>query len=133
MARRASLHPNASKLIAEQVAANIQQALYHWPAGATSGHVPFADATQRFIAIPPVLAPSESNHLLLPGPPIAVEIYRAQDMYFAFNSQVSTLTGAILVGGLWKTIPLHPGLRGDTLAMVANVGTDRVYVNWIQG
>ena len=135
MPRSRALSIGESQLISEGVVANYQQAIYTHPGGYTNRTVAIADNTQRFIAVPPIQAPdgSFSQHLLYPGQPVGVEIYRDEEYYIAFNSTVASNTGAWVPGGIIKYIPLHPNLAGNTLALHATVGTSDFRVNWVQG
>jgi hypothetical protein len=153
VARRAQLNPTAHEEIVHPVVANIQAAIYVHPRGYTTSQLPVADASVRFIAIPPVAqswgrqnaAPNVraygilqpmtaiSNHLQLSGMPSAVELYRADEFWFSFNSTTDTAVGAYMPGGAFKTMSLNPGLAGETLAYVSVTNTSPLRVNWIQG
>ena len=135
MARRSQTSPVALGNIADQVVANVQQALYHHPGGYTNEQVPVpVDASMRFLAIPPIVSPSQSNHLRLSGMPIAVQMYRQSGAFWAsFDSQCTSLTAAYFAGGAVYTLPLNPGLKADTLAFCSTEGTGPMRVNWIQG
>lgn len=129
---RSLIKKEAAQIRDALVVANIQQALYVHPGSYTTEQVAFADATQRFIAVPPIISPAFSNHLLLPGMPEAVEVYRDQEFYLVFNSSVFSNTGAWVPGGAVKLISLNPGLTGSTLAFMATTGTDKLRINWVQ-
>ena len=131
---RSIIGEGPANIINAGVVANIQQAIYQ--DSATTLLVMRAEATQKFIAIPPVVNPLNSvllsNHLLLAGAPQAVEIYRDDDFYLSINSFVSSQVGAWIPGGVIKYIPLNPGLTGNTLAVVAVTGTSLLRVNFVQ-
>lgn len=131
---RSIINKQSADLLSDGIVANIQQAIYQ--DNATTFLVMRAEASQKFIAIPPVVNPLNtaisSNHLLLAGMPQAVEIYRDEEYYIAFNSSVFSNTGAWIPGGVLKYIPLNPGLAGNTLAVVAITGTSPLRANWIQ-
>ena len=129
---RSVIRKEAAQIRDALIVANIQQALYVHPNAYTDRQVAIADATQRFIAIPPITSPAFSNHLLLPGMPEAVELYRDEEFYFAFNSQVFSNTGAWVPGGAVKLISLNPGLTGSTLSFMATEGTSDLRVHWVQ-
>lgn len=131
---RSVIRPVAADLINAGIVANIQQAIYQ--DSATNLLVMRAEATQKFIAIPPVVDPLNSAvssmHLFIPGMPQAVEVYRDEEFYIAFNSSVFSNTGAWVPGGTIKYVPLNPGLTGNTLAVVAITGTSLMRANWVQ-
>lgn len=124
----------AAQIQGALIVANYQQAIYTHPGVATNDHVAFADASIRYIAIPPIRTPAGqySNHLALEGVPQAVELYRDQEYFIAFGSTVSSQSGAWIPGGAVKLISLNPGHAGNTLAFTAVVGTDKLRINWVQ-
>ena len=128
---RSIINKVEADLLNDLIIANVQQAIYQ--DNATNFLVMRAEATQKFIAIPPIQAPdgSYSQSLLYPGIPVAVELYRDQEFYIAFNSVVTSQSGWI-PGGALKLISLNPGMVGSTLAVTAVTGTNPLRVNWVQ-
>ena len=127
---RSLISKAAADILGDLVIANVQQAIYQ--DSTTVRLVMRAEATQKFIAIPPIISPSFSQHLQLAGMPQGIELYRDQEFYFAFNSTVNTDSGGWVPGGVQKVYPLNPGLTGSTLAIITVVGTNDLRVNWLQ-
>ena len=109
---------------------DLQGFIYNHPESVTTGNVFFADASARFIGVPPLNntngptntsrgAPGE--HALYRDGPTVVYIYRDNDFWLRMDTIAESRESFRVPGGVAFPIPMNPGVR--TLSVVAVTGT----------
>lgn len=95
------------------------------PGVATTGAFTPADATMRWIGVPPV------TDTTIPPRPDAVKLFRGDDFYLALDTIANSNFGAFMPGNIEHIIPLNPGVA--TLAYSATVNTGALRGSWLYG
>jgi hypothetical protein len=113
------------------------QAQYVNPQGLTTWHAAIADATQRYIAVPPVAGTDdngsgETDPIMKRQQPTYLFAYRPNNTYYlSLNTRIDTKWGAPMEPDVKIGIPLNPSVK--TIGFCAAEGTDVISFTWGYG
>lgn len=132
MSRR-NLTPSERNQYSQEVYYDFQQAQYIHPGGYTNQHIPMADATVRFIGVPPVAGTQGHAPVMASNGaprPSSVRLYRdsGNDYWLRFDTAADTRYGSRFFGGVEYSIPINPDVK--TISWVSTINTSPLFINF---
>lgn len=130
---RKNLTPNERLLYSQEVYYDFQQAQYIHPGGYTNSVIPLADASARFIGVPPVTGTNAHAPTMASNGaprPSSVHLYRAagDDYWVRFDAVADTQHGGRFLGGVEYAIPLNPDVK--TISWVTTINTSPLFMKY---
>ena len=141
---RAREAASSREILSSPIWWDARQAQYIHPGSVTTGTIPMADATARYMAVPPVSGtyalvnqalvrynPSVASMEYLDHRPSAVKLYRDDEYYVSIDAVPDTQNGMWMPGGAQEVFLLNPGVK--TLAWVSVTNTSPLRMSWLWG